>query len=320
MEEKAAKYAHLPVYNREEEQRKAREREARLAQLFSDVDQQLGDITDLTSFHMETRSKVASSSRTINTAPTPFDEPSPPCPVDIHTIRYSRGVLNPRPSESRTQDLRNGGDPASKSPAARQSSTNQSVVSLAASGKGAVTSTAKQASSTSSTASELITNQNQSTPTLSPDHNVQAAPSSHQLQPAPPSHVVPTPESRAARPAAQEARAAVGAATDDDSELTDYEEQQSYCSTATLRLTQRLEPQPAAATVLPPYKRSGPLPDGGAGPAAAADDELTYERLGRQFQDLTAKMESVVRDISDREIPFIDSEEIGPDPRSVPRH
>ncbi len=35
MEEKAGKYAHLPVYNKEEEQRKAREREARLAQLFS---------------------------------------------------------------------------------------------------------------------------------------------------------------------------------------------------------------------------------------------------------------------------------------------
>ncbi len=35
MEEKAAKYAHLPVYNKEQEQTKAREREARLAQLFS---------------------------------------------------------------------------------------------------------------------------------------------------------------------------------------------------------------------------------------------------------------------------------------------
>ena len=34
-EEKVAKYSHLPVYNKEEEQRKAREREARLAQLFS---------------------------------------------------------------------------------------------------------------------------------------------------------------------------------------------------------------------------------------------------------------------------------------------
>jgi hypothetical protein len=35
MEEKVARYSHLPVYNKEEEQRKAREREARLAQLFS---------------------------------------------------------------------------------------------------------------------------------------------------------------------------------------------------------------------------------------------------------------------------------------------
>ena len=35
MEEKAAKYAHIPVYNRQEELKKAREREAKLAQLFS---------------------------------------------------------------------------------------------------------------------------------------------------------------------------------------------------------------------------------------------------------------------------------------------
>jgi hypothetical protein len=35
MEEKVARYSHLPVYNKEEEERKAREREAKLAQLFS---------------------------------------------------------------------------------------------------------------------------------------------------------------------------------------------------------------------------------------------------------------------------------------------
>ena len=63
-------------------------------------------------------------------------------------------------------------------------------------------------------------------------------------------------------------------------------EETSYRSTATIRLTQPL--------VLPPYKRDR-LPDGETTAAAAADDptaeeDLTYERLGRQFLDLTAKV------------------------------
>ncbi len=58
---------------------------------FSDVDQQLGNITDLTTSHMETRSKVGkSSSAAAAAAPTPFDDPSSTTPADIHTIRYAR--------------------------------------------------------------------------------------------------------------------------------------------------------------------------------------------------------------------------------------
>ncbi len=72
---------------------------------------------------------------------------------------------------------------------------------------------------------------------------------------------------------------------------SDYEEQ-SFRSEATIRLSQQ---QPI---LLPPYKRDGlpgtdPLPAAAASvPAATAaeDDDLTYERLGRQFRDLTAKV------------------------------
>jgi hypothetical protein len=64
---------------------------------------------------------------------------------------------------------------------------------------------------------------------------------------------------------------------------SDYEEQ-SFRSVASIRLSQ--------PSVLPPYKRER-LPDGDTTAATASltaeDDDLTYERLGRQFRDLTAK-------------------------------
>jgi hypothetical protein len=63
---------------------------------------------------------------------------------------------------------------------------------------------------------------------------------------------------------------------------SDYEEQ-SFRSVATIRLSQ--------PSVMPPYKRER-LPDGDTTvtlPLTAEDDDLTYERLGRQFRDLTAK-------------------------------
>jgi hypothetical protein len=69
----------------------------------------------------------------------------------------------------------------------------------------------------------------------------------------------------------------------------DYEEQ-SFRSVASIRLSQRIE-QPGA---LPPYKREQ-LPEiggaaGGSSSKVGAEDDLTYERLGRQFRDLTAKV------------------------------
>ena len=54
-----------------------------------DVDEQLGNISDLTSSHMETRSRTINRTSNNNTAapaPTPFDDPSPNT-VDIHTIK-----------------------------------------------------------------------------------------------------------------------------------------------------------------------------------------------------------------------------------------
>lgn len=286
MEEKVARYAHLPVYNREEEQRRAREREARLAQLFSDVDEQLGNISELTSSHMEARSKLTSSQPEVRTkltsskaearakmtssssssaahAPTPFDDHSP-SPVDVHTIKYSRGVLNPRSTECRTQDSRNKLETIAET--SRQNSLSQ------------ITSTNHKSSNR-----QLAT------------ANSQTLPNNHS-----------EPIAAAVVADGDKERQKVAKAVD-----SDYEEQ-CFRSEATILLSQ--QQQADRPILLPPYKRDRLLPGGEPPPAATAaaaaeDDDLTYERLGRQFRDLTAKMESVVRDISDKEIPFIDSED-----------
>lgn len=122
LEEKSKKYSHLPVYNKEEERRKAEKRQAKVSKIFSSVDQQLGGFSDLTTSHM--------ASHGITIAPSPFDddsareEPSevdgekpPPYttlersetavapPADVHTLKYrSGGVLAPRHSDVQTQE------------------------------------------------------------------------------------------------------------------------------------------------------------------------------------------------------------------------
>jgi len=68
LEEKSKKYSHLPVYDRQEEIKKAKEREAKMSAIMSDMDKNLGAVTDLTSSHME--------SKGVKMAPTPFDEES----------------------------------------------------------------------------------------------------------------------------------------------------------------------------------------------------------------------------------------------------
>lgn len=107
LEEKSKKYAHLPVYNKEEEMRKARRREAKVSKIFSSVDKQLGEFSDLTSAHM------ASHGITLVPSKTPFDEENGEeaevrtADPNVHTIKYKEGVLNPRQSEYQSQGTLN---------------------------------------------------------------------------------------------------------------------------------------------------------------------------------------------------------------------
>lgn len=87
------KYAHLPVYDKEEERRKAREREKKMSEIFSEVNNQLEDITGLTSSHMENRGVTLVQSQ------QHYSD-------DVHTIRYNHGVLLPRKSECQTQVMK----------------------------------------------------------------------------------------------------------------------------------------------------------------------------------------------------------------------
>jgi len=101
LEEKSKKYSHLPVYDKEEERRKDEERQAKMSGIFSEMDKQLESVTDLTSTHM------AKKGITMKTSATPFDEPSDDSDrsSEVHTIRYNKGVLNPRHSASQTQGI-----------------------------------------------------------------------------------------------------------------------------------------------------------------------------------------------------------------------
>jgi len=85
------KYAHLPVYDKKEEARKAREREKKVSEIFNDVNDQLDDISKLASSHMEDRGMKFN----------PFQEAHQP--QDVHTIRFEKGVLKPRNSQCQTQ-------------------------------------------------------------------------------------------------------------------------------------------------------------------------------------------------------------------------
>ena len=52
IEEKCKNYTHLPVYDASMERRRAKERQATVSSLFSDMDKQLSSVSDLTSSHM----------------------------------------------------------------------------------------------------------------------------------------------------------------------------------------------------------------------------------------------------------------------------
>jgi len=103
LEEKSKKYSHLPVYDKEEEKRKAQALQAKMSGIFSEMDKQLESVTDLTSTHM------AKKGITMNTSPTPFDDTSDDGEptAEVHTIRYNKGVLKPRYSASQTQGSQN---------------------------------------------------------------------------------------------------------------------------------------------------------------------------------------------------------------------
>lgn len=68
LEENSKKFSHLPVYDKDLEARKAEERRREMTAIFSEVDQQLGNVTDLTTSHMENKGITLKTSR------TPFDD------------------------------------------------------------------------------------------------------------------------------------------------------------------------------------------------------------------------------------------------------
>jgi len=97
LDQKSKKYQHLPVYDKEEEKRKAAERQDKMNKIFQDVDKQLETVTDLTSTHMENKG--------IKMKQTNYDETTTEAEskVDVHTIRYKSGVLNQRSSAAQIQ-------------------------------------------------------------------------------------------------------------------------------------------------------------------------------------------------------------------------
>jgi len=101
LEEKSKKYQHLPVYDKDEEKRKNQKLEKKMTKIFSDVDKQLGTVTNLTSSHMENKG--------IKLVPTPFDESerrasdSPSAKSDVHTIKFKSGVLDNKRSADKNQ-------------------------------------------------------------------------------------------------------------------------------------------------------------------------------------------------------------------------
>jgi len=88
LEEKSKKYAHLPVYDRAAELQKAKEREAKMTAILSDMDRNLGAVSDLTSTHME--------SKGVTMVSTPFDDDSSSPERKDHTIKYKKHTLESR--------------------------------------------------------------------------------------------------------------------------------------------------------------------------------------------------------------------------------
>ena len=107
LEEKSAKYAHLPVVDRQEEARRAARRQEDVSSILSSVDSQLGEFSTLTSQHMASHGiTIASTSQEVQgkvqeemQEELQEDKAKAEEVVggsDVHTIKYRSGVLAPR--------------------------------------------------------------------------------------------------------------------------------------------------------------------------------------------------------------------------------
>jgi len=110
LEEKSKKYAHLPVYDRATELKKAKEREAKMSAILSDMDRNLGAVSNLTSSHME--------SKGVTMVSTPFDDDSSSqerkeSAIDIHTIKYEKATLESRETSAKQSVSEPQGDKSS---------------------------------------------------------------------------------------------------------------------------------------------------------------------------------------------------------------
>ena len=85
LEENSKKFSHLPVYDKDLEARKTEERRREMTSIFSDVEKQLGNVTDLTTSHMEKKGIQLKTSR------TPFDEEQQPPAQPRHSADQSQG-------------------------------------------------------------------------------------------------------------------------------------------------------------------------------------------------------------------------------------
>jgi len=107
LEEKSAKYAHLPVVDRQEEARRAARRQEDVSSILFSVDSQLGEFSTLTSQHMASHGiTIASTSQEVQgkvqeemQEELQEDKAKAEEVVggsDVHTIKYRSGVLAPR--------------------------------------------------------------------------------------------------------------------------------------------------------------------------------------------------------------------------------
>jgi len=221
---KTDKYAHLPVYDKEEEQRKARQREKEMSKMFNDMNDQLEDITKLTSSHMEKRG--------VNLTASPFDDEPAADTVDVHTIKYSKGVLNQRNSECRTQVVKQN-----ESNNKKDNKSNDKLVEKEV----------EVSIKNNNTEVIVVESEEEFEPIeVSPIERVVFSANSGELN----------------KP---EKRALIEGNTDIEMSAQTQSNQ--------------------------------------------GEDDITYERLGKKFTDLTAKMESVSKNLKEQDIPFIDSEE-----------